>query len=146
MFVEQVAVYENLNPGAIVRITLYGGGQDTTIYTNSDPRPTGSKLGKMFNVYCDRTSFRVNRVRIDFNTFRYNDSYQVDAVGISDNKRPIEVKINLSQDVLEVSKPENLGPNVNTRSSELAPVIAPDGKTLYFTRHEYPEHLNKQRI
>jgi hypothetical protein len=100
----------------------------------------------MFNVYCDRTQFRVNRVRIDFNTFRYNDGYQVDAVGISDSKTPIEVKINLSSDVLEVSKPENLGPNINTRASELAPVISPDGKTLYFTRHEYPENMNRQRI
>jgi outer membrane protein OmpA-like peptidoglycan-associated protein/Tol biopolymer transport system component len=30
--------------------------------------------------------------------------------------------------------PQNLGPGVNTRGTELGPVIAPDGRTLYFTR------------
>lgn len=31
------------------------------------------------------------------------------------------------------SKPENLGPVVNTRGNEMAPFIHPDGKTLYFS-------------
>lgn len=30
--------------------------------------------------------------------------------------------------------PQNLGPNVNTEEQEIAPVISPDGKTLYFVR------------
>lgn len=30
--------------------------------------------------------------------------------------------------------PENLGPNVNSKGTELGPVIAPDGRTLFFTR------------
>ena len=47
-----------------------------------------------------------------------------------------ESKINLSSDVLQVGDPENIGTNVNTRHEELAPVISPDGKTLYFVRDE----------
>jgi len=35
---------------------------------------------------------------------------------------------------------ENLGPNVNSRWDERAPVISPDGRTLYFTRGFHPEN------
>ena len=35
-------------------------------------------------------------------------------------------------------KKENLGPGVNSRWDERAPVIAPDGKILYFTRGNHP--------
>lgn len=36
---------------------------------------------------------------------------------------------------------ENLGPNINTASDEVLPIIAPDGKTLYFVRKDYPENV-----
>ena len=144
--VEQVAIYENLNPGAIVRVTLIGEGKDTTIFTNSDPRPAQTKYGKMFNIYCNKTSFKVSQIRIDINTYRYNDNYQIDAVAISESKEPVEVKINLSKDVLEMGEPENLGENINSRASELAPVIAPDGKIIYFTRERHPENMGVQNI
>ncbi|MCL2040380.1 MAG: OmpA family protein [Bacteroidetes bacterium] len=145
--VEQVAIYENINPGAIIKVTLIGRDNDTIIYMNSDPRPTNNSQGKMFNIYCDRTSFKVSQVRIDINTYRYNnDGYQIDAVAISDSKEPIDVNINFSKDIAEMGDPENLGENINSRAAELAPVIAPDGKTIYFTRERHPENSGQQSI
>lgn len=35
---------------------------------------------------------------------------------------------------------ENLGPMINSEFHEVLPVIAPDGKTLYFVRKEHPEN------
>ncbi len=35
---------------------------------------------------------------------------------------------------------ENLGKNVNTEYNEIAPVISPDGKTLYFSRISHPQN------
>ena len=142
---QQIAIHENINPGAIVRIVLYGEGKDLTVFSNSDPKPI-HRMGRMFNVYFDKTDFRVERVRIDINTFKYNDVYQIDAVAISDSKDPITVNINLSDDVLLVSDPENLGKNINSPHSELAPVISPDGKTIYFTRERHPENTGIQSI
>ncbi|MDB5032877.1 MAG: flagellar motor protein MotB [Chlorobi bacterium] len=34
----------------------------------------------------------------------------------------------------QMLKPENLGRNINSQLSEVAPIISPDGKTLYYTR------------
>lgn len=145
IYVQQVAVSENYCPGAITKITLYGENKDTLIYNNSNPVPI-SRRGRMLNVYIPTTSFKVNSLRIDINTMRYYDYYQIDAVAISDEKKAIENKINLSDDVMQVGQPENLGPNINSRFLELAPVISPDGKTLFFTRENHPDNIGPQNI
>lgn len=145
MYVKQVSIHENYNPGAIVKVTLYGEGKDTLVYSNSKPRII-SRRGRMFNIFLKNISFKVNKVRIDINTESYRDFYQIDAVAISDEVTPISSKINLSNDVLEIGDLENLGPNINSKFSELAPVIAPDGKTLYFTRENHPYNYGRQSI
>src|ERR1043166_1883924 len=40
------------------------------------------------------------------------------------------------------SPPENLGPNINSAYSEVLPVIAPDGKRIYFTRKDHPQNFD----
>ncbi len=61
--------------------------------------------------------------------------------------RQEETKINLVGGLPPNIKKENLGTNINTRFSEIAPIISADGKTLYFGRsylelEEYPDSSN----
>lgn len=49
-------------------------------------------------------------------------------------------KINIVDNPISNPK-ENLGTDVNTSYSELIPVIAPDGKTIYFVRDDYPGNV-----
>ena len=51
-------------------------------------------------------------------------SARADSAGIHMTLPPIELR----------ARRENLGPAVNSRLTELGPVIAPDGRTLFFTR------------
>lgn len=37
-------------------------------------------------------------------------------------------------------KPENLGSNVNSKYAETAPIVSPDGKTVYFVVQNHPEN------
>ncbi|RVU24232.1 OmpA family protein [Sandaracinomonas limnophila] len=46
----------------------------------------------------------------------------------------------LTTPLLAQQKPENLGAAVNSEYLELHPVMAPDGKTLYFTRKNHPSN------
>jgi outer membrane protein OmpA-like peptidoglycan-associated protein len=41
------------------------------------------------------------------------------------------------------SKPENLGPVINTKEKEMSPFIHPDGKTLYFVSNGHPGFGNQ---
>ena len=38
---------------------------------------------------------------------------------------------------------QNLGANINSQYEELSPIIAPDGKTLYYVRQSHPENKIK---
>jgi outer membrane protein OmpA-like peptidoglycan-associated protein len=46
----------------------------------------------------------------------------------------------LSTPLFGQDKPENLGNTVNSEYLELHPVVAPDGRTLYFTRKNHPQN------
>lgn len=52
----------------------------------------------------------------------------------------IKHKINLVPGIKYTGKPENLGFNINTRSSEICPIVTPDGQGLFFIRVEDPEN------
>ncbi len=145
MHIKQVSIYESFNPGAITKITLIGSEKDTVIYQNSLPALL-SRTGRVLTVHVPLT-FYADKLRIDMNTvFHKGALYQIDAVAISDEKIDIKPTINLSKDVLEVGELENLGVNVNSDYVELAPIISPDGKVLYFTREEHPENTGPQSI
>ncbi len=52
----------------------------------------------------------------------------------------VKHKINLVPGIKYTGKPENLGYNVNTRSSEICPIVTPDGQGLFFIRVYDPEN------
>lgn len=55
-------------------------------------------------------------------------------------KTPKE-KINLISEQISKYNKENMGLNINSPYSEIAPVISPDGKTLYVARSNHPQNV-----
>ncbi|HXA00875.1 MAG TPA: OmpA family protein [Cytophagaceae bacterium] len=49
----------------------------------------------------------------------------------------------IGQNLKTDSLPVNLGKNINSKNAEIAPVISPDGKTLYFSRDYYHKEIEK---
>ncbi len=49
-----------------------------------------------------------------------------------------DIYVSFSEDQIEWTDPVNLGLDVNSASNEMAPFLAPDGKTLYFSSNGYP--------
>jgi outer membrane protein OmpA-like peptidoglycan-associated protein len=66
-------------------------------------------------------------------SFQGISTYYIDYLLVKHN-------INLVPGIKYSSKPENLGYNVNTRSSEICPIVTPDGQGLFFIRVEDPEN------
>ncbi len=147
MIIKQVAVAENFNPGAITQIFLYdeSGREYPAIYQNMNViNMTG---GRMFSITMQETTYKVAAVKIMMNTQKVAGINQIDAIAISNSDQIIEAKINLpeKQEGFEISKPENLGTNVNSTYQEVSPVVSPDGRALYFTRSKHPENIGDDK-
>lgn len=143
--IQQVAIAENFGQGCIKQIFVYDEQQNE--YKIFDNAPAPSKdVGKMFNFFLPKTStYKVKELKIVLNTARVRGPNQIDAVGISADKLPVNPQINVANLKTESSPKENLGNAINSKSHDVAPVISPDGKNIYFTRWDHPDNLGKEK-
>ncbi|MFZ7183247.1 MAG: OmpA family protein [Bacteroidota bacterium] len=139
--VRQVAVFENLNPGGVVAVSLIDEqGKTNRIYKG--PAAATSEKSRVFRVFCSDDGRQYKGVRVDFDFSKFGGQKQIDAIAISDSEEPIQAEIHELKDLAWASGPENLGRKVNSAFSDVNPVISPDGRTLYFTRKDHPDNIN----
>jgi outer membrane protein OmpA-like peptidoglycan-associated protein len=140
IFVKQIIINENLNPGSIVKIILYDSlNQGHLVYSNNLVSPHSSP-GRLNKIKIEPTDFRTNELKIEVNLINYLDNYQIDAIGIADFVSDFDLKINYKPDTLNFEK-EQLDTNINSRYRELAPIISQDGRNLVFTREGHPDNV-----
>lgn len=141
--VQQIAIAENLNPGAIYRIYLYDErNRKHEVFEDKAPKAALGP-GRMFRHFIDRTPYKVTSLRLEINSKAVPGMNQIDAIGIADHKQPIEATIHLKDYFKYEGRPINLGPNVNSRYEDRLPIISPDGRTLYFARKEQPDETGQ---
>ena len=96
---------------------------------------------QMLNIFLDKpTEFYVEEVEVFMNPVMVPGLNQIDAIGIGLCDDSIKASINFVPNIKFGSSPENFGPAINTIYDEVAPMISPDGKTLYFDRKNHPEN------
>jgi len=140
MKIKQVVIAESYNPGTIEKVYLYDeSDNEYQVYEGIAKALTMEK--RMFSITFPLTHYNVVALKIEMNCETVTGWNHLDAIGISDSDLPIKVNINLAQDLKFEGEPENLGTNVNSEYKELSPKISPDGKTLFFTRKNYPENI-----
>lgn len=141
MPIKQVAVAQNFGQGCIVKIEAFDEFDNLKPLWINKNSPTVD-VGKMLNIILSKpTNFRVRGIKIVLNTSLVKDWNQIDAIGISQSEIPIKATINVAKNLPTEIVKENLGTNVNSAYREIAPVISPDGKTLYYTRWKHPDNL-----
>ena len=145
MTIRQIAIAENFGQGCIVKVEGFDEYDNLkTLWVNKNV-PT-AEIGKMTNVILSKlTNFKVRGIKIVLNTSRVKDWNEIDAIGISQSEIPIKATINLAKNLPSEIIKVNLGSNVNSAYREIAPVIAPDGKTLYYTRWKHPDNLGNSK-
>ncbi|MGF7216000.1 outer membrane protein OmpA-like peptidoglycan-associated protein [Spirosoma lacussanchae] len=135
----QIVVAENINPGAVVRvIVLDENKQEHVVYQNAGNQPRQDPLLRIFPT---NPTYVCHQIKVVINGAALKGMNQIDAIGISEDTSPVTVGINVSANTPKEIQKENLGKTVNSPGQEVAPVISPDGRTLYFTRG-----LNKANI
>ena len=137
MPIRQVVVGENVNPGAVVRVVVYDekGGEHVVCTASPEARAEG-----VLRIMVKDTGLVGNAVKITLGTAAIKGPNQIDAVGISDSPKPIPVNVLVSKGTPKEIEKENLGKTINTSGQEVAPVISPDGRTLFFTRNFHKEN------
>ena len=138
MRIRQVAVAENWGAGSITQIIAYGAsGQQQRIYHDKFNK-TVPKNGQILRAYCSLTSFEVVAIKLILSTIDIEGYNQVDAVGISASTEPINAGILLSEEMIV----ESVEPitSINSKYTEVNPIISPDGLRLYVTRKNHPRN------
>jgi outer membrane protein OmpA-like peptidoglycan-associated protein len=137
----QVAIAENFNPGAINKVFAFDpSGKEVLIYEFA-PTPPTKETGRLFTIFPKDSSLIANAIKVVLQPGRVQGYNQIDAIGISDGTIPIKASIRVSPDAPKDLVKENLGKTINSKGQEMAPVISPDGKTLFFTRGKHPGNV-----
>jgi outer membrane protein OmpA-like peptidoglycan-associated protein len=129
----QIVVAENVNPGAVVKVMVFDEkGTEHLVYqaTNIQPR-----TDPLLRIFPKDSGYVCQQVKVVINGAALKGLNQIDAIGISEETKPASVSISISKDTPKEIQKENLGKMVNSPGQEVAPVISPDGRTLYFTRN-----------
>lgn len=131
--VRQIVVAENVNPGAVVRVLVIDEKKEEhVVYQRTGSQP---RTDPLLRVFPGDTSFVCHQVKVVLNGAGLKGIHQIDAIGISAQTQPVTVGINVSVGTPKDIQKENLGKTINSPGQEVAPVISPDGRTLYFTRN-----------
>ena len=145
MAIRQIAIAENFGQGCIIKVEGFDEFDNLKPLWINKNAPS-AEIGKMTNIILAKlTNFKVRGIKIVLNTSRVKDWNEIDAIGISQSEIPIKATINLAKNLPSEIIKENLGSNVNSAYREIAPVISPDGKTLYYTRWKHPDNLGNYK-
>ncbi|TLU91901.1 OmpA family protein [Dyadobacter sediminis] len=147
---KQIAIAENFNPGAITRVYAYDeSGKEYLIPEAVSSQParqaqSGTKAvetqpaakGRMLLIFPEQ-NILANAIKIVLQPGKVAGFNQIDAIGISGSTVPVEAVINVTANVQANMQKENIGKAINSKGQEVAPIISPDGKTLFFTRSNF---------
>ncbi len=142
--IRQIIIAESYNPGSIKYVIMYGENDEKEIAYARTPKDI-KKTSRILNIFLDDLStFKVKKIELQTYPNAVQGRNEIDAVGISDSKDTILIRINRLPKLVFQSKPESLGKTINTKYDEIAPIISSDGKLLYFDRRFYPLNMGKQ--
>ena len=138
--VRQVAIVENFNQGAITHVYAYTPeGNEVLLLENNYNQTPGT--GKVLNVFVADSLLTIAAVKVMLNPSRVRGYNQIDAIGLSNSPQPLVLQINVSKNAPKEIIKENLGAAINSKAQEVAPMISPDGKTIFFTRGKHEQNV-----
>ena len=140
MPIEQIAIGETFNPGAIREIFLYDENNREYSVFKQTPGPIKERF-RMFRVFFERTTYNVKAVKIVIDGRSVDGFVSIDCIGISNSQEPMEAKINLMPNISTKLKVNRLNDFVNSASREIKPLTTKDNKTLYFSRRGHPGNI-----
>lgn len=138
--IQQIAIAETHNPGAIYKMFAYDTDGNEYLLHTFKPQSIPIE-GRLFRFFFDKTPYEVAALKITINSDLLTGHFGIDAIGVSGSREPITVEINITNELNNDYVPIALGPNINTEYNELRPLITQAANTLFFSRQNHPENM-----
>lgn len=136
--VSQIIINESFNAGAVKAIYLFDQYNIPHLVYERTPENSKWTLGRVLSINITPTDFATNDLKLVLDTESIDGFNQIDAIGIAESESPIPTGAIASTDkIVFKGKSQNLGEAINSFGSEIAPLVTPDGKTMYYTRKNH---------
>jgi outer membrane protein OmpA-like peptidoglycan-associated protein len=140
MPIQQIAIGETYNPGSVTEVYAYNDKNKEVLVYQKKAAPV-EESWRMFRIFIGRTDFNVKSLKIVFDGKGILGYSEIDCIGISNSKDPIEANINVLADVNSKIEVLRLNNDVNSKVREIKPLITKDEETLYFSRRGHPDNI-----
>ncbi|WP_157716027.1 OmpA family protein [Roseivirga echinicomitans] len=140
MPIEQIAIGETFNPGAIREVILYDDDNKEHSVFKQSPGPI-DEPHRMFRIFLDKTPYNVKAIKIVIDGRAVDGFSAIDCIGVSNSQEPIEAKVNLLPDINTKLEVKRLNDLVNSPYREIKPLLTKDNKTMYFSRRGHPGNV-----
>lgn len=137
--VEQIVIVESFNPSTLYEIYFYDKNGTEYLVHTFDPKPMDLN-SRLLRINIDKTSYQVKQMKVVIDCKIVPGFAGIDAIAVSGSKNPIKIIIEQPENLKEDVSVERLSDNVNSTYEETRPMIAPDGKTLYYSRANHPDN------
>lgn len=145
IYPRQVLIVENFNPGALIAVYLYEPSGKEHMVASPGQLKGNRETGRLLTLTPGLApEVRINALKLVMNPSLVGGYNQIDAIGITESDRPVDISVEVAGDLPPGMVKTPLGPAINSKGREIAPVISPDGSTLYFTR-EHPDNIGNSR-
>ncbi len=142
--VQQIVIAETYNPSGVYEIYLYDKKGKEYLVNTFDPKPIELK-SRLLRINIEKTKYEVVSLRLIIDGRKVPGYCGIDAIGVSASNKPVEIVVEQPQNLKENIFVERLSDNVNSQYKETRPLIAPDGKTLYFSRANDPGNIGGEK-
>ena len=140
MKIRQVVIAESYSPTAISNVYIYDTSGKEYPVGNFSPRSIPLK-GRLLSIIMGETEFEVASVKVVFDGATVPEYYSIDAIGISATSKPLDVEVEIMDNLRTNLLAERLNDNVNSPYKEYKPLLSPDGRTLFFSRKNHPGNI-----
>lgn len=139
--VKQIIVGESVGPGAVGRIFGYTADNKEILLFENKGNNTRRRPG-IWNEIIPETEQEITAIKLLIVHSLSKGPKEYDCIGISGSSEPYVARVNVAEGLPPDLEKINLGGAVNSRYSEVAPLVSPDGKYLYFARLDHPKNFS----
>jgi len=131
--IQQIAIAESRNPGAVSEIYTYDLAGNERLVAELEAAPVNTE-GRLYNVFIDPTDYEVYAIKLVLDGAKVPGYNAIDGIAISSSPIPVNADIDIADGINPELSAEVLDFNPDETYISLKPIMAPDGNMLFFSR------------